>query len=86
MTTKGWTSQELKVVTDDQTLWTVTEAARLLGPPELPVVTARYLVQLTGMEPQGKRRTTAYGRAGRYARVYRAQDFIEAYEALSQRA
>lgn len=79
---RGWTSAELSVVTDDDRMWTVAQAACLLGPPCLPVWEVRLLARR--MEPVGKRRTTAHGRSGRYARVYRAKDFIQAYEQLSK--
>ena len=76
---RGWTSAELRVVTDDDRLWTVAEAAYLLC---LPVCTVRR--QARNLEPVAKRRTTPHGRSGRYARVYHAKDFILAYEELSQ--
>jgi hypothetical protein len=82
---RGWSSAGLKAVGDDDTLWTARDAARLLGPPELPPEKVRWLIAIAELEPVGKRRTTAYGRSGRYARVYAARDFIEAYEALSRR-
>lgn len=80
---KGWTSAGLKTVGDDDTLWTVAEAACHLGPPVLTVAQVRDLVRIARLEPVGKRQT---GRPtpGRQPRVYRAVDFIRAYEALSQ--
>jgi hypothetical protein len=87
VTARGWTSKGLPTVGDDPTLWTVTEAAALLGPPELSVDQVRALVRLIGLEPVGKRAgvTVIYTpSSGRYARVYPAQALIEAYEKLHQ--
>ena len=81
---KGWSSVGLKAVGDDENLWTVADAARLLGPPDLSEDFLRRLVHQTRMEPVGKRKTTINGRSGRYARVYRASDFIHVYETLSR--
>ena len=82
--TRGWSSEGLKTVADDATLWTAAEAAVLLGPPDLNVDEVRRLIQLFNLLPVGKRRTTGHGQAGRHARVYRASDFIEAYDKLSR--
>jgi hypothetical protein len=85
VTGRGWSAAGLKVVGDDDTLWTAAEAARLLGPPELSAEKVRLLIQLSpGLKPVGRRRTTPHGRPGRYARVYEAQAFIKAYEGLLQ--
>lgn len=84
MSGRGWISSDLKVVGDDSKLWTVAEAACLLGPPTLSVARVRHLVQFLSIEPVGKRRTSPHGQAGRYARVYRAADFIAAYDRLSR--
>lgn len=84
MNGRGWTSKGLPTVGDDDTLWTVAEAACHLGPPVLSVTRVRQLVHIANIEPVGQRRTSPHGTAGRYARVYRAIDFIEAYEALSR--
>lgn len=80
---RGWSSAGLKVVTDDPKLWTVAEAAVHLGPPHLSVAQVRQLARIASIEPVGQRRTSAHGKPGRYARVYRAVDFIKAYEALA---
>jgi hypothetical protein len=85
---RGWTSGHLPVADDDENLWTVAEAAARLGhlptdrdttPPHMTVTKLRDLARyhLTAV---GKRRTTSPGRPGRYARVYRATDFIALYE------
>lgn len=82
--TKGWTSIGLKTVGDDDALWTASEAAVLLGPPDLSPDEVRHLIRLFSIEPAGKRRTTGHGIAGRHARVYRASELIEAYDRLSR--
>jgi hypothetical protein len=82
--TRGWSSQGLPVVADDEKLWTAAQAAVLLGPPDLSVSEVRRLIRERGLEPAGKRRTTGYGQSGRYARVYRAEELIEAYDRLSK--
>lgn len=88
---RGWTSQDLPVVEDDDSLWTVAEAARLLGPPpndphNLPtaavITKLRILTCAFKFQPRGKRRTSPAGHPGRYARVYHATDFIELYEMI----
>lgn len=82
----SWTSDDLPTVGDDPTLWTVSEAANLLGPPQLTPAKVRELVQLFSlkydMNPVGKRRVTARGRGGRHARVYKADSLIRAYNDL----
>jgi hypothetical protein len=83
---RGWTSDDLPVVGDDPTLWTVSEAATLLGPPQLSAAQVRELVKLFALkydlQPVGKRRVTARGRGGRHARVYKADSLIRAYNDL----
>jgi hypothetical protein len=97
--TRGWSSQELPVVCDDENLWTVADAAYTLGalpgdPDDVPVLVtvaklrdlARYHHRATGsLAPVGKRRATRSGQSGRYARVYRAIEFIELYEQMSNK-
>lgn len=86
MTMRGWSSSGLPIVGDDPTLWTVGDASRLLGPPQLSPAKVRELVQLFSlkydMNPVGKRRVTARGRGGRHARVYKADSLIRAYDDL----
>lgn len=84
MSGRGWKSDGLKVVGDDDRYWTVAQAAALLGPPRLTVAQVRQLVQMRNIQPVGKRRVSSHGTAGRYPRVYLATDFIEAFEALSR--
>lgn len=92
--TRGWTSGELPVVEDDDMLWTIADAARLLGPlpndpPNLPTEATktklRILARFHKLPPRGKRRTSKPGHPGRYARVYHATDFIELYELMGNR-
>jgi len=82
--TRGWSSDGLKTVGDDDTLWTVADAAGLLGPPQLTRVQVRQLIKMVDLEPVGKRRVTPMGRPGRHARVYPAEALIKAYDALSR--
>ncbi len=81
---RGWSSVGLKTVGDNPSLWTVTDAARLLGPPELSPAQVRQLVKIFDIPAQGKRRVTADGRSGRHARVYEAQALILAYDAIQK--
>lgn len=80
MTGRGWRAPDLPVVGKDPKLWTVAEAAVRLGPPDVPISEIRLLARR--ITPVGKRRTVASGKAGRCARVYRAVDFIKAYDRL----
>lgn len=91
---RGWTSNDLPVVCDDENLWSVADAVHALG--TLPgdseftttaatVAKLRDLVRYFHLTPVGKRRSTRAGLSGRYARVYRALDFIELYDQLSRR-
>lgn len=82
--TRGWSSDGLRTVGDDEKLWTAAEAAVLLGPPDLNVTEVRRLISLFNIQAVGKRRTTGHGQAGRHARVFRASDLIEAYDKLSK--
>jgi len=95
--TRGWISAELDVVGEDDTLWTVTEAAQHLGalpdhpedtPAQITVDKLRLYTRLHPRElpPAGKRRTSPPGQPGRYARVYHARDFIALYERLDHDA
>lgn len=83
-TDRGWSSAGLPTVADDETLWTVADAAGLLGPPQLNKTQVRQLIRMTQIEPVGKRRVTARGTPGRHARVYKAEALIKAYDALSR--
>lgn len=81
---RGWSSVGLRTVGDDETLWTVADAAGLLGPPQLTRVQVRQLIRMVDLKPVGKRRVTPVGRSGRHARVYPAEALIRAYDALSR--
>lgn len=92
--TRGWRSTELPVVCDDENLWTVTDAAYTLGTlpgdPEnlatpVTVTKLRDLARYHHLTPVGKRRSAPAGQPGRYARVYRAADFIELYEQMGNK-
>jgi len=91
--TRGWTSQNLAPVGDDERLWTIVDAASRLGPlpgdpDDTPLDTT--IIRLRNaarcnqlrLPPAGKRRSARPGRPGRYARVYRADDFIALYEKM----
>ena len=84
MTARGWSSAGLRTVGDDDALWTVADAATLLGPPHLNEVQVRQLITMLSIEPVGKRRVTPSGTPGRHARVYQAEALIKAYDALSR--
>lgn len=81
---KGWSSAGLKTVGDDPKLWTVTDAASLLGPPKLTPAQVRQLVKIFSIEPEGKRRVAVDKQGGRHARVYNAQALIKAYDAIQR--
>lgn len=89
--TRGWSSRDLMVIEDGDTLWTIADAAHFLGPlpndpPTLPVeatMTKLRILSRFHLKPVGKRRTTPAGHPGRYARVYAADDFIHLYEQLN---
>jgi hypothetical protein len=80
---KGWSSVGLPTVGDDPYLWTVADAAKLLGPPVLSERRVRDLIRLIGLEPVGKRRVSPLGQSGRHARVYECGRLIEAYDRLA---
>lgn len=81
---RGWSSQGLRIISpDDADYWSTADAAQLLGPPQLSQDQVRQLVNLAGLEPAGKRRMTPSGVKGRHVRVYKADDLIKAYDAIS---
>jgi hypothetical protein len=78
---RGYATRNLPVIgDDDEDFWSVSDAARLLGPPELTEAQVRQLVQLTGMIPAGKKRG---GSRRRHVRVYQARQLIKAYAAIA---
>jgi len=81
---KGWSSQGLPALGDDEKFWTAGDAARLLGPPVLTQQQVRALIRMASLTPVGKRRVTEYGKPGRYARCYRAADLIKLFDAVEQ--
>lgn len=89
--TRGWTSQELDAVGDDEHLWTIADAARHLGPlpgdpqdmpNEATITKLRILARYHHLPPAGKRRSSRPGKPGRFARAYQAADFIALYERM----
>lgn len=78
---RGYATHSLPVVSaDDARYWTVADAARLLGPPDLDEAQVRQLVNLCGLEPAGKR---PGGSRRRHVRVYRAEQLVRAYQAIA---
>jgi hypothetical protein len=81
-TKRGWSSAGLPLIEGHYDIyWSTTEAAYLLGPPQLSEEQVRQLVHLVGMQPVGKR--WVKGRGTRHVRVYRANELIRAYEAIA---
>lgn len=79
MTERGWSSAGLALVEKDERLWTVEEAARLLGAP-CSAARLRFLIDWYAIEPVGTRRPDRIDARGRRPRVYRAIDIIKAYD------
>jgi hypothetical protein len=78
---RGYKTTGLPVVAvDDPRFWTVADAARLLGPPDLTEAQVRQLVHLAGLEPKGKR---PGGSRRRHVRVYDAAELSTVYAALA---
>jgi hypothetical protein len=75
---KGWTSRDLPVAEWEPGLWSVAQAAALLGPPVMTEAQVRTLIRCASVKPVGKRREGP----GRYSRVFRAADLIRMYEAV----
>lgn len=85
MNKRGWSSEGLDLVGEDDCLWTVEDAARFLGSP-VTVPQVRYLITLRQLEPVGVRRPVRAEARGRAARVYRAVELIKAYDNLTRAA
>lgn len=83
MTERGWTTDGLALVEPDERLWTVSEAAQLLGKKPGSV---RWLIEELEIEPVGMQKQDGPEKRGRQPRVYRAVDLIRAYDALSRAA
>jgi hypothetical protein len=75
----GWTTGGLPAVGDNPLLWTVEDAATVLGPPELTAAQVRHLVRIAAVAPVGLRQVRKNGRS---SRVYPAGSLIQAYDAL----
>ncbi len=90
MTERGWTSHDLALVGEDERLWTVEDAVRLLGPPQLTTVQVRQFISIMiawgCLQPVGVRRPDRAERRGRSARVYRAIDVIQLFDQFSEAA
>lgn len=83
MTTRGWTTEGLVLVETDERLWTVEQAAMLLGKKPGSV---RWLISELEIQPVGMQKQDGPERRGRQPRVYRAIDLIRAYDFLSRAA
>lgn len=85
MTKRGWSSAGLCVVVDEvDQHWTVAEAAKLLGPPQLTDAQVRFLIAAMQIQATGTRAKDGNDKRGRRPRVYRALDLIKAYDVLSK--
>lgn len=80
-TKRGYATRQLPVVApDDVRFWSVSDAARLLGPPDLDESQVRQLIHLIGLEPTGKR---SGGSRRRHVRVYDASRLARAFAAIA---
>jgi hypothetical protein len=78
---RGYATRELPVIaSDDPRYWAVSDAATLLGPPDLSEAQVRQLIHLIGLEPVGKR---SGGSRRRHVRVYDANHLARAYAAIA---
>lgn len=77
---RGYATRGLPVVAeDDERYWSVSDAASILGPPDLTEMQVRQLVHLLNMQPAGKR---SGGSRRRHVRVYDASHLARAYAAI----
>jgi hypothetical protein len=77
---RGYATRSLPVVSvDDERYWSVSDAASILGPPDLSEMQVRQLVHLLNMQPIGKR---SGGSRRRHVRVYDAAHLARAYAAI----
>lgn len=83
MTKRGWTSEHLTLVVEDDRLWTVEQAAFFLGKTQASI---RFIIRERGIQPVGTYSRTGPERRGRQPRVFRAIDLIKTYDALSKAA
>lgn len=86
MTRRGWSSIGLCVMDEADQHWTVAEASKLLGPPQLTDAQVRFLITAMQIQPTGTRMKDGHDKRGRRPRVYRAIDLIKAYDVLSKAA
>jgi hypothetical protein len=78
---RGYATRGLPVVAeDDERYWAVSDAASILGPPELTEMQVRQLIHLLDMQPVGKR---SGGSRRRHVRVYDASKLSRAYAAIA---
>jgi len=78
---RGYATSTLPVVPpDDERYWSVSDASRILGPPDLTEAQVRQLVHLFGFQPAGKRNG---GSRRRHVRVYDAEKLARAYAAIA---
>lgn len=78
---RGYATRGLPVVAeDDERYWSVSDAASILGPPDLTEMQVRQLVHLLDMQPVGKR---SGGSRRRHVRVYDASKLARAYAAIA---
>lgn len=83
MTERGWTAEGLVLVEYDERLWTVEQAALLLGKK---IGSVRWLITELAIQPVGKQKQDGPDRRGRQPRVYRAIDLIKGYDVLARAA
>jgi hypothetical protein len=77
---RGYATRNLPVVAeDDERYWSISDASRLLGPPELSEMQVRQLVHLINLRPAAKRPS---GSRRRHVRVYDASHLARAYAAI----
>lgn len=77
MTMRGWTANELPLVDEDERLWTVAQAARLL---EKRPDDVRSLIRNLEIPAVGTHRQDGPEKRGRQPRAYWAIDLIRAYD------
>lgn len=83
MTGRGWTTIGLILVDEDEKLWTVAEAAKLLGKSPADV---RFMIRSLEIPPVGMQKKNGPEKRGRQPRVFRAIDIIRAYDRFSKAA
>ena len=80
-TRRGYATRDLPLVEiDDERFWSVSDAAKILGPPEMSELQVRQMIHLFRFEPSGKR---VGGARRRHIRVYDASLLARAHAALA---